>query len=52
MTYHAPRLAKDARAAAETVFAPYYAPEPRRRPQPRDGAALQALEQMYAYHEG
>ena len=24
MTHHAPRLADDARAAAEAVFAPYY----------------------------
>ena len=52
MTHHAPRLADDARAAAEAVFAPYYAPEPRRRPRPGDGDALDALEQMYAYHEG
>jgi hypothetical protein len=52
MTYHAPRLADDARTAAAAIFAPYYTPEPRRTPQPRDGEALQALDQMYAYHEG
>lgn len=52
MTHHTPRLAEDVRAAATAVFAPYYTPEPRRRAQPRDGKALEALEQLYAYHEG
>jgi hypothetical protein len=52
MTYHAPRLSEDARAAAADAFAAYHAPAPRPRRHPRDGEALEALEQMYAYYPG